>query len=344
WFGDVAHTIGWTRLLIWCTNLMHGILWGIHHYLFGLNYGLCIILLTLLVRAAMFPLSRKQTLAAQRMQDKMAKLKPEIEKLKEKHKGDQQAFRQAQTELMLKNGLINPLGSCWIMLLQMPIFMGLYFCLQESIHFRLASFAWVENLAAPDMLIYWSQSIPLISSPSNYSGSLLSILYLGPFFNLLPIIAVGFMIVQQSMMMPPPTDEQAAAQQKMMKYMTVFFGLMFYKVAAGLCIYFIVSSAWGFCERKLLPKKQPGGPDRPDQPRGRFSQWMLERMQAVRDGSASAGSTSPPSSNGPTQNPNIGKRNPKKPQRKPAPVTNSNGMLHRLRAWWQQVLKEARKK
>jgi hypothetical protein len=119
---------------------------------------------------------------------------------------------------------------------------------------------------------------------------------------------------------------------------------MFYKVAAGLCIYFIVSSAWGFCERKLLPKKQPGGPDRPEQPRGRFSQWMLERMQAVRDGSASAGSTSPPSSNGPTQNPNIGKRNPKKPQRKPAPVTNSNGMLHRLRAWWQQLLKEARKK
>jgi YidC/Oxa1 family membrane protein insertase len=343
-FGRFADWIGWTRLLILCTNLMHGILWGIHHYLFGLPFGLCIILLTLLVRSAMFPLSRKQTMAAQRMQDKMAKLKPEIEKLKEKHKGDQQAFRQAQTELMLKNGLINPLGSCWIMLLQMPIFMGLYFCLQESIHFRLAPFAWIENLAAPDMLIYWTQSIPLISSPNNYSGGLFSILYLGPFFNLLPIIAVSFMIVQQSMMMPPPTDEQAAAQQKMMKYMTVFFGLMFYKVAAGLCIYFIVSSAWGFCERKLLPKKQPGGPDRPDQPRGRFSQWMLERMQAVRDSSASAGSTLPPSSNGPTQYPNIGKRNPKKPQRKPAPVTNPNGMLHRLRAWWQQLLKEARKK
>ena len=66
------------------------------------------------------------------------------------------------------------------------------------------------------------------------------------------------MIVQQKMMTPPPTDEQQAMQQKMMKYMMVFFGLMFYKVAAGLCLYFIASSLWGFAERKLLPKKKPG--------------------------------------------------------------------------------------
>src|SRR5262249_20477627 len=143
-FGRFANWIGWTWVLIKCTNLMHGILWGIHHYL-GLNYGLCIILLTLLVRSGMFPLSRKQTMATQRMQAKMAKLKPEIEKLKEKYKGDPQALKQAQGELMLKNGMINPFGSCWIMLLQMPIFMGLYYCLQESIHFRLASFLWIEN-------------------------------------------------------------------------------------------------------------------------------------------------------------------------------------------------------
>ena len=64
------------------------------------------------------------------------------------------------------------------------------------------------------------------------------------------------MIVQQKMMTPPPPDEQQEMQQKMMKYMMVFFGLMFYKVAAGLCIYFIASSVWGFTERKLLPKKK----------------------------------------------------------------------------------------
>jgi YidC/Oxa1 family membrane protein insertase len=350
-FGEFAAKIGWTKVLIWVTNLMHGILWWIHRLI--PNYGLCIILLTVLVRACMFPLSRKQTLAAQRMQEKMAKLKPEMDKLKEKYKNDTQALNQAKTELMLKHGMVNPLGSCWIALLQMPIFMGLYYALQESIHFRLASFAWIDNLAAPDMLLYWSQSIPLISSPSNYSSGWLSFLYLGPYFNLLPIIAVGFMIVQQSMMMPPAQDEQAAAQQKMMKYMTVFFGLMFYKVAAGLCIYFIVSSVWGFCERKLLPKKAPatGGPALPEPSRGRFAQWMLDRLNAAREGQSGAVTTTPPASNGatpstPASDANRDKRKPKRPQRKPGPVTadGSNGTFRKLRAWWQQVLKEARKK
>jgi YidC/Oxa1 family membrane protein insertase len=344
-FGAFAGWIGWTRLLIICTNFMHGILWGIHYYL-GIPFGLCIILLTLVVRAAMFPLSRKQTLAAQRMQDKMAKLKPEIEKLKEKHKNDPQGLKQAQTELMLRHGMINPLGSCWVMLLQMPIFMGLYFCLQESIHFRLASFAWIENLAAPDMLIYWGQTIPLISNPNNYSGGLLSMFYLGPFFNLLPIIAVAFMIVQQSLMMPPPTDEQTAMQQKMMKYMTVFFGLLFYKVAAGLCIYFIISSVWGYCERKLLPKKQPAaGGNEPEPRRGRFSQWMLDRMQ----GGGENITARPPASNGPT--PRDASRDRREKTRRgqgksarDGAAANSNGMFSKIRAWWQQVLKEARKK
>jgi YidC/Oxa1 family membrane protein insertase len=344
-FGAFAGWIGWTRLLIICTNFMHSILWGIYYYL-GLPFGLCIILLTLVVRAAMFPLSRKQTLAAQRMQDKMAKLKPEIEKLKEKHKNDPQGLKQAQTELMLRHGMINPLGSCWVMLLQMPIFMGLYFCLQESIHFRLAPFAWIENLAAPDMLIYWGQSIPLISSPSNYSGGLLSMLYLGPFFNLLPIIAVAFMIVQQSLMMPPPTDEQTAMQQKMMKYMTVFFGLLFYKVAAGLCIYFIISSVWGYCERKLLPKKQPvAGGNEPEAKRGRFSQWMLDRMQAGGDHITAR----PPASNGPASRDTSRDKRDKTRRgqgkgTRDGAAANSNGMFKKIRAWWQQVLKEARKK
>src|SRR5262249_11049252 len=153
---------------------------------------------------------------------------------------------------------------------------------------------WMDNLAAPDMLVYWTQSIPIISSPENYSGGLLSILYLGPFFNLLPIIAVRFMVGQQSMMMAPATDEQTAPHQKMMKYMTICFGLMFYKVAAGLCIYFIVSSVWGFCERKLLPKKQPGtGADLPEPKRGRFSQWMLDRMDSIRAEPSSAITTTP---------------------------------------------------
>src|SRR5205814_1068432 len=131
--------------------------------------------------------------------------------------------------------------------------MGLYYCLQESVHFRLAGFLWMENLAAPDMLKSWSENIPLISRPEDYG----SLIYLGPYLNILPIVAVTLMLYQQKALMPPPTDEQQVMQQKIMKYMMIFFGLMFYKVAAGLCVYFIASSLWGFAERKLLPKKKP---------------------------------------------------------------------------------------
>ena len=77
-------------------------------------------------------------------------------------------------------------------------------------------------------------------------------LYLGPYFNLLPVLAVGFMIVQQKFLMPPALDEQQRMQMKIMQYMMIFMALVFFKVAAGLCLYFIASSLWGFAERKFL--------------------------------------------------------------------------------------------
>ena len=80
---------------------------------------------------------------------------------------------------------------------------------------------------------------------------------LGPYFNILPILTIILFIVQQKIMMPPAADEQAAMQQKMMKYMMIFMGLMFFKVASGLCIYFIASSLWGLGERRFLPKTTP---------------------------------------------------------------------------------------
>ena len=78
--------------------------------------------------------------------------------------------------------------------------------------------------------------------------------WLGPFFNILPIVTITLFILQQKMFTPPATDDQTRMQQKMMKYMMVFMGILFFKVASGLCLYFIISSAWGIAERKLLPK------------------------------------------------------------------------------------------
>lgn len=77
---------------------------------------------------------------------------------------------------------------------------------------------------------------------------------LGPYFNVLPLITVSLFLVHQKLFTPPATDEQSAMQLKMMKYMTLFMGFMFFKVASGLCLYFIASSLWGIAERKLVPK------------------------------------------------------------------------------------------
>ncbi len=246
--GRFFSAIYLTELVIFCTNLMHTVLGWLNAAIH--SYGLSIILLTLLVRGLMFPISRKQALVAVRMQALM----PEMKAIQEKYKDDKQAQGQAVWALYRKHQ-VNPFGTCWVVLLQMPIFMGLYFALQESITFRLAPFwpTWIINLSAPDMLAYWGQSIPWLSQPENYGG----FFYLGPYFNLLPVIAVVLMLVQQKLMTPPAMDEQQEMQQKMMKYMMIFFGLMFYKVASGLCVYFIVSSLWGLAERKMLPKVKP---------------------------------------------------------------------------------------
>lgn len=302
--GSFADTIGVTSVIIWCTNRIHGIIWVLHNYVW-LPYGICIICVTVLVRGLLFPISRRQAQTSQVMQEKMAKLQPELRKLKEKYGDDFAAMSAAQQELYRRHG-VNPfstLGGCLLLFAQMPIFLGLYYALQESIFLRLAKFLWIRNLAAPDMLIWWTEDIPIISEPSWQSF----FLYLGPYFNLLPIIAVSLMIVQQKLMTPPPADEQQEMQQKMMKYMMVFFGLMFYKVAAGLCIYFIASSLWGLAERKILPKKKTGA-EAPGTPSSDDSSGSPARLKP---------------------------RGPKS--------DDGNGKFQKVRDWWGDVLKEAGK-
>jgi YidC/Oxa1 family membrane protein insertase len=220
---------------------------AILHFFYSLvgNYGLAIIMLTVLVRGGMFPLSRKQAVSAQKMQE----LQPEIKKIAEKYKNNLEARNKAQQELFRKHNY-NPLGGCVLMFFQLPIFIGLYRSLMVDVELRQAPLVpgldWCSNLAAPDMLFRWDSWMPGFFADE--TG------WLGPYFNLLPIFTIGLFIWQQKMFMPPPADEQAAMQQKMMKYMMVVMGFMFFKVASGLCIYFIASSLWGIAERKLLPK------------------------------------------------------------------------------------------
>jgi YidC/Oxa1 family membrane protein insertase len=218
----------------------------------GINFGIAIVLLTVLVRGSMFPLGRRQAASAAKMQ----LLQPEIKRLNEKYKTDMEGRAKAQRELFAKHGY-NPLSGCLPLVVQMPIFIGLYRSLSVDLELRGAPLlwdgAWASNLAAPDKMYHWLEFMPQFVLG-----------WLGPYFNMLPLITIALFIVQQKMFMPPPTDEQAAMQQKMMQYMMIFMGVMFFKVPSGLCVYFIASSLWGLAERKLVPK--PGATPPAEQP------------------------------------------------------------------------------
>lgn len=213
------------------------------------NFAVAIFLLTVLVRALLFPLGRRAAAHAQKMQE----LAPELKKIAEKYKDDMEGRLKAQRELQQRVGF-NPLSGCLPMFIQLPIFIGLYRCLSVDIELRQAalssSLRWCSNLAAPDMLAYWGDWLWDYLSGRGTG-------WLGPYFNILPMAVMALFLLQQKMFMPPATDEQTAMTQKVMTIMTIFMGFFFFRVPSGLCIYFITSSLWGICERKLVKKTLP---------------------------------------------------------------------------------------
>ena len=203
------------------------------------NYGIAIILLTMTVRLIMFPLGRKQAMMAKKMQD----LQPVLAEVKEKYKDDKEALTR-ETMAVWKRHKVNPAAGCVPALIQMPIFVGLWQSLNNSVALRHSSFLYIRDLAAPDMMFKFPVTIPL----------------LGDYFNLLPFLVVSLMLVQTKLFSPPPTTPEAEMNQKMMKYMMIVMAFMFYKVPSGLGLYFITSSLWQICERLLLPKVLPNQP------------------------------------------------------------------------------------
>jgi YidC/Oxa1 family membrane protein insertase len=193
-------------------------------------------LLTVLVRSCMFPISKKQAMNAKRMKE----MQPRLAELKAKYPDDKQKFAEEQMKLFAEHSF-NPLSGCLPVLMQLPIFIGLYQALSSSVDLRRAPFLWFDNLAAPDALFMLPFKMP----------------FLGHEFNLLPIITTSLFLFQQKMLMPPPTDEQTRMQAKVFFWMTLMMGFMFYHVPAGLCVYFIASSVWSMGERKLLDRMAP---------------------------------------------------------------------------------------
>jgi len=268
WFSFIARPL---------TVLLH----FFHDYVV-FTYGLAIILLTAVVRGAMFPLSRKQAIGAQKMQQ----IQPELKRLQEQYKNNAEAKMKAQQELFRKHNY-HPASGCLVMFIQLPIFIALYRALMVDVELRQApliteSIRWCSNLAAPDMLYDWSWFMPEWLTQGQ------GIFGLGPYFNLLPILTVVLFLAQQKMFMPPPTDDQAAMQQKIMKFMMIFIGVLFFKVASGLCIYFIASSLWGLGERKFLPKPAKDAAASAGKPATRADAKARERAEAEAAAKAKA--------------------------------------------------------
>ena len=198
----------------------------------------------------------------------MQELQPELKRIYEKYKSNLDARNKAQQELFRKHHF-HPMGGCLPMFVQLPIFVGLYRALMVDVELRQApliaeGLGWATNLAAPDMLFNWSDFMPaFITKGTGMFG-------LGPYFNLLPLLTIVMFLWQQKKFSPAPTDEKAATQMRIMKYMMVFMGILFFKVASGLCVYFIASSLWSIAERKYLPKTAPSAqgspPSRPVRP------------------------------------------------------------------------------
>ena len=191
----------------------YGFLWWLAQPLFsGLtlfhslvnNWGYAIILLTILVKMLLYPLSA----ASFRSMAKMRKLQPEMARLKERFGDDKQKFSQAMMEMYKKEGA-NPLGGCLPILLQMPVFLALYWTLMESVELRQAPFLlWIDDLSVMD-----------------------------PYF-VLPIL-MGISMFLTQMMQPEPPDPIQAKVFKFLPIMMTFFFLWF---PAGLVLYWLINN------------------------------------------------------------------------------------------------------
>jgi YidC/Oxa1 family membrane protein insertase len=187
------------------------------HALTG-NWGWAIVLLVVLIKLALFKLSEAQYKSFA----KMRRIQPRIEALKERYGDDRQKFQMAQLELFKKEK-INPMGGCLPMLVQIPIFIALYWVLLESVELRHAPWVgWIHNLTAPD-----------------------------PYF-VLPVLNLVTMWLTQKL---SPTPGMDPMQKKMMQIMPLVFGVMFAFFPAGLVLYWATNGALGLLQQWVITRR-----------------------------------------------------------------------------------------
>ena len=202
--------------LFWLLKTIHG---------FVGNWGFAIILVTFLIKAVFYKLSE----AGYRSMARMKKLQPKLAALKERHGDDRAAMGQATMELYKKEK-VNPLGSCFPMLVQIPVFIALYWTLLESVELRQAPWIlWIEDLSIRD-----------------------------PFF-VLPVIMAATMYFQQKLN-PAPVDP---IQAKVFQFLPLVFGVFFAFFPAGLVLYWVVNNTLSIAQQYYITRhvlgEKPGG-------------------------------------------------------------------------------------
>ena len=202
----------------WLTFLAKPIYWLLA-FLQGLvgNWGWAIVLLTVLVKAILYPISAAGYKSMARMRD----VAPRMKAIQEKYGNDKQALNQAMMELYRREK-INPAGGCFPILLQIPVFLALYWVLLATVELRGASWLlWVNDLASPDPYL------------------------------ILPLLMVATMIIQMKIS-PRPTDP---TQAKVMMIMPVVFGVMFFFFASGLVLYWLTNNVLSIWQQWYVNKQ-----------------------------------------------------------------------------------------
>ncbi|MBI5725469.1 MAG: YidC/Oxa1 family insertase periplasmic-domain containing protein [Planctomycetes bacterium] len=231
--------VSWLALaMMWLLKALSGLTLG--------NFGLAIMVLVLVVRVIMHPLTRYSQVSMTKMSKKMAALQPEIQKLREKY-ADDKAELNRQMMLLYRQqgtGMSSGMLGCLPMLVQMPIWVALWSGIQASVELRHAAFlpVWITDLAAPDAILSWTFHIPLI----------------GNSLNLLPLLLTVAMYLQQKLtpqMTAAAMTPEQASQQKMMKIMLPgMMLLIFYNMPSGLNLYIMASTFVGVIEQYFIRK------------------------------------------------------------------------------------------
>jgi YidC/Oxa1 family membrane protein insertase len=206
-----AGALGWLRT---------GILIGLKFFkrVTG-NYGVAILLITLLLKLLFAPLTH----FSYQSMGKMQALQPKIKALQKQHQKDPQRLNKEIMELYRRNR-VNPLSGCFPLLLQIPIFIAFYQALSDAVELKGAGFIfWIHDLSEPDRLFTWSTALPFV----------------GNSFNLLPLLMIGTMVWQQKL---TPQTAGTPGQEKIMYLMPIIFGFIFYNLPSGLVLYWTANN------------------------------------------------------------------------------------------------------